>query len=48
MDAKNIDIRLRCIPEITKENISYCKELSGIVSELRHVDGIKGWDWNRS
>ena len=42
MDAKNIGIRLRCITEITKENISYCKELSGIVSELRHLDGIKG------
>jgi signal transduction histidine kinase len=42
MNAKNIGIRLRCITEITKENISYCKELLQMVSELRHLDGIKG------
>lgn len=42
MDAKNAGIRLRCITEITKENISYCKELLQIVNELRHLDGIKG------
>ncbi|HEY6885357.1 MAG TPA: hypothetical protein VI278_15085, partial [Nitrososphaeraceae archaeon] len=42
MNAKNTGIRLRCITEITKENISYCKELLQIVSELRHLEGIKG------
>jgi two-component system sensor histidine kinase VicK len=42
MNAKNIGIRLRCITEITKENISYCKELLDIVNEFRHLDGIKG------
>ena len=42
MNAKNRGIRSRCITEITKENISYCKELLRIVNELRHLDGIKG------
>jgi two-component system sensor histidine kinase VicK len=35
-------LRLRCITEIIEENISHCKELLNIVSELRHIDGIKG------
>ncbi len=34
--------KIRCITEITKENIEYCKELSKIASELRHLDGLKG------
>jgi hypothetical protein len=42
MNAKNRGVRLRCITEINKENISYCKELLEIVNELRHLDGIKG------
>ena len=42
MNAKNAGIRLRCISEITKENILYCKELLQIVNELRHLEGIKG------
>jgi two-component system sensor histidine kinase VicK len=42
VDAKNRGVRLRCITEITKENISYCKELLDIVNEFRHLDGIKG------
>jgi two-component system, OmpR family, sensor histidine kinase VicK len=35
-------IRTRFITEITKENISYCKELMKIVHELRHLDSLKG------
>jgi hypothetical protein len=35
-------IKTRCITEITKENIAYCKELMKIVYELRHLEGIKG------
>jgi two-component system, OmpR family, sensor histidine kinase VicK len=42
IDAKNRGVRLRYLTEITKENISFCKELMNIVDELRHLDGIKG------
>jgi hypothetical protein len=41
IDAKNRGIKLRCLNEITCENISYCKELNSIVGELRHLEGIK-------
>lgn len=34
-------IKIRLITDITKENINYCKDLSK-VSEIRHIDGIKG------
>src|SRR5680860_529792 len=40
--AKNRGAKIRFITEITKDNIQYCKELSEIVSELRHLDGVKG------
>jgi two-component system, OmpR family, sensor histidine kinase VicK len=33
--------RLRLITEITKANLSYCKELAKY-AELRHLDGVKG------
>jgi two-component system, OmpR family, sensor histidine kinase VicK len=42
LDAKRRNVRLRCLTEITKDNISYCKELMTIVDELRHLEGIKG------
>jgi two-component system, OmpR family, sensor histidine kinase VicK len=38
---KTRGLRFRYLTEITKENISYCKELMKLV-ELRHLDGIKG------
>jgi len=41
LDAKNRDVKLRYITEITTENMSYCKELMKI-TEVRHLDGIKG------
>ena len=41
LDAKNRDVKLRYITEITTENISSCKELMKI-TEVRHLDGIKG------
>ena len=41
LDAKNRDVKLRYITEITTENISYCKELMKI-TELRHLDGFQG------
>ena len=34
-------VKLRFITEITKDNISYSKELSK-VAELRHLDRVKG------
>jgi signal transduction histidine kinase len=40
-NAKNRGVKLRCLTEITSENISYCKELLSIASELRHLEGIK-------
>src|SRR5712691_4558195 len=42
IDAKNRGVHLRYLTEITKDNLSYCKELMKIVDELRHLDGIKG------
>jgi signal transduction histidine kinase len=42
LQSKDRGIYLRYITEITKENLSYCKELMKIVDELRHLDGIKG------
>jgi signal transduction histidine kinase len=41
VDLKNRGILLRFITEITKENVSDCKELMKIV-ELRHLDNVKG------
>lgn len=34
--------KIRCITEITRDNIEYCKCLQEYVTELRHLDGIKG------
>ena len=42
LDAKSRGIRLRYLTEITKDNIDYCKVLTTIVDDLRHLDGIKG------
>ena len=33
---------IRCITELTPDNIAECKELLGLVTELRHLDGMKG------
>jgi two-component system, OmpR family, sensor histidine kinase VicK len=42
LDAKYRGVRMRYLTEITKHNLSYCKELMKIVDELRHLEGIKG------
>ena len=34
--------KIRCVTEVTPENIQHCKELLSVVSELRHLDGLKG------
>ena len=39
--AKNRGVEFRYITEITRDNISYCKELSEI-AEIRHLNGVKG------
>jgi nitrogen-specific signal transduction histidine kinase len=41
-DAKNRGVKLLYITEITKDNLTYCKQLMKITDELRHLDGIKG------
>jgi two-component system, OmpR family, sensor histidine kinase VicK len=41
-DAKRRGVKLLYITEITKDNLSYCKQLMSMVDELRHLDGIKG------
>ena len=40
--ARNRGAKIRFITEVTKDNIEYCKQLSEIVSELRHLDGVRG------
>jgi signal transduction histidine kinase len=40
--AKNRGVKFRYVTEITKDNISYCKEMLKFASEIRHLDGIKG------
>ncbi|HEY6668053.1 MAG TPA: hypothetical protein VI033_02765 [Candidatus Nitrosopolaris sp.] len=42
VDMKNRGVRMRFISEITKENIQYCKELMKVVTELMHLDEVKG------
>jgi two-component system, OmpR family, sensor histidine kinase VicK len=42
LDAKNRGVKLLYITEITKGNLTYCKQLMEMTHELRHLDGIKG------
>jgi len=42
LDAKRRSVKLRYLTEITKDNLSYCKELMTIVDDVRHLEGIKG------
>jgi two-component system, OmpR family, sensor histidine kinase VicK len=42
IDLNNRGIKSRVITEITKDNISYCKELMKLSIELRHLDDVKG------
>lgn len=34
--------KIRVITEVTRENLDYCKKLSKLVTELRHLDNVKG------
>jgi signal transduction histidine kinase len=40
--VKGKGVQIRFLTEITKDNISYCKQLMKYVDELRHLDGVKG------
>jgi two-component system sensor histidine kinase VicK len=42
IDVKNRGTKTRFVTEITKDNIDYCKDLMQVVSEVRHLDGVKG------
>ena len=42
LDVKNRGVKTRFITEITKDNLHYCKQLMQIISEVRHLDGVKG------
>jgi two-component system, OmpR family, sensor histidine kinase VicK len=42
LNAKKRGVKLRYVTEITNDNLTYCKELTKMVDELRHIDGIKG------
>jgi two-component system, OmpR family, sensor histidine kinase VicK len=43
LNAQKRGVKLRYVTEITKDNISYCKQLlTTMVYELRHLDGMKG------
>ena len=42
IDSRNRGVKLRCITEITTSNFNSCKQLMGIVNELRHLEGIAG------
>ncbi|MGE5599889.1 MAG: ATP-binding protein [Clostridiales bacterium] len=39
---KEKGVRIRYITEITKSNMQFCKILMSMISEFRHLDGIKG------
>jgi two-component system, OmpR family, sensor histidine kinase VicK len=42
IDIRRRGAKIRAFTEVTKGNISYCKELLKIVDELRHLDGVRG------
>ena len=39
--AKDRGVEFRYVTEITKDNLSYCKEMLKF-AEIRHLDGVKG------
>ena len=42
LDAKTRGVKIRYLTEITKDNLSYCKQIMPLVDEFRHLNGIKG------
>ena len=42
LDAKNRGVRIRFVTEVTKDNVTFCKNSILKVGEIRHLGGIKG------
>lgn len=42
VDITTRGCKIRCITEVTAGNIDLIKQILGLVTELRHLDGIKG------
>jgi two-component system sensor histidine kinase VicK len=42
INLRNRGATIRFLTEIIKDNIHYCKQLTEIVDEFRHLDGLKG------
>jgi two-component system, OmpR family, sensor histidine kinase VicK len=42
LNFKNRGVKTRYITQVTKDNIHYCKEMIKFITELRHLDGVKG------
>ena len=42
LDVRKRGGKIRIITEITKDNLEYCKELTKIVTEIRHLDNVQG------
>jgi signal transduction histidine kinase len=42
MEIRRRGGKIRAFTEITNENVHHCKELSKLVDEFRHLDGVKG------
>jgi two-component system sensor histidine kinase VicK len=42
INFKDRGVKTRFITEVTKDNIHYCKEMMKFITELRHLDGVKG------
>jgi len=34
--------KIRCITEVTPENLKYCKEILNLVTDFHHIEGMKG------
>ena len=41
-NLKRRGVKTRYITEVTKDNVHYCKEMMQFLTELRHLDGVKG------
>src|SRR4026208_1963348 len=42
MDIRKRGGKIRAFTEIRKDNVRYCKELTKLVDELRHLNGVRG------
>jgi hypothetical protein len=42
MDIRKRGGKIRASTEIRKDNVRYCKELTKLVDELRHLNGVRG------